>query len=1588
LERLRVLYVSDRTDAPYRYRCVHACEQLRDAGAIANILQLGDRRLPGAVEAYSVVVLFRLPWRAEVEEIVAAARRAGVPIVFDCDDLVFDPAAAALMPFRVLFTAEDWERAYGHQLRDLRRTFDICDLFIGSTATLADWSARLGKPGGVHPNVVPSGYLKLGPWITRARPALQGARTIGYFAGSNTHDLDFAVVAPALRRALASDPSARLLIAGYLDIAQNLRGFESRVVRIPHVSFRVLPWELAACSVTIAPLAAINEFTNAKSALKMFEPGAFGVPVIASPSAEMRRSIEHGRTGWLAHTADEWVHALREALNPANAREVGTRAKNAVIRSHTAAAVAGQLSHLLSRVTIPATGPAPALEPLEFDEYTGRSDPISRSAAHARRARDLAVVMSALRYRPSDTPAPDAIDLFVSRIADEQPLAPTRTPNGEIILIAGDPERSGWTSNAEIERGSVALGERRALGVDAQSHSPLIELEGCHARYAVVRLRASTPDGHANAQLYWRAGLRRNFSESRSITLSLIADGTDRTYLIDLAASSIALRQRRTHFRFDPLDRPGSVRVLSLVLLPEGWRTPESVSQRTPRAVPVNGSKRKVTRSLRRLLSRLQVGDCIWVTSKRKASWLRSVLERRLAETGCVVEQLVAEPEGTTRCLLRRIEPSARRGVDIIVPVYNAGEQTLRCLKSVMAHARGDFRVVVIDDGSSDPQLWPALRKFAAGKECVVLLRNDRNVGFVQTCNRGMEHAGSRDVLLLNSDTKVYRGFLSRMQKCVYADATTGIVSPLSNNATICSAPKFCRPNELPDGMTGAQMARLVRRSAQKRRLELVTPVGFCMYIRAELLEKVGGFDAERFGRGFGEENDLGERAKQAGWKVRLADDVYVWHEGKASFGQEGFALEAKNAKALEARHPGYHAAVAHFIRENPLAPIHDDLRFHLARKTLATDAAPLSLLHASPFAKQPGGSEYVALDLVRLLRLPRAVLAYPVSGGLEVAEVIAGDVEHPTRHVFPLSSPVPRFCHEHREAEGLFEEILRLFQVGWLHIHHLMFWPLALHATLRRLGIPYVITVHDFYGVCPSQNLLDVRTHTLCCPHDGADPTRTAACLRALFEQAGQAVPEDLSAFATDHRTRFQALFAEADKVLFPSPSALQIVTRVHPSARHHLLPHGYVPHTRLINGVRSRANPSQSSSMSRKPGPLRVALIGEIAYPAKGAREYLHVMDRCRDEALEWHIFGPTDRFDFDTKLAKLGGRVRIVRHGAYCREEVSDLLRQAHIDLALILPVWPETFSLTLSEVLAANVAVVASRQGALVDRLEGRPDAILVDSAAEAADVLKSLCNDSGRVQSLLNATAGIEAPDANIWLNKHRELYAECRRRAPRDHLRQLRCSDLCRLSATRIRRPLTMEASSSTQPASRFANASWYRNAERLKPYLPETVRALVRRQLAQDGYKTLVRYRLPGPNARIGGDIRLDARYLRTARCTSFGTDPHIVLDLKPISPNEVDAIRFNLWCSHPGYAYAQIYWRHQGDSAFCEEKSAIISLNATFPDWQEYVMRLDERAHPSWYSGDRIVGLRFDPVNFTGLFCVGELALCAARPRVPTPT
>lgn len=254
----------------------------------------------------------------------------------------------------------------------------------------------------------------------------------------------------------------------------------------------------------------------------------------------------------------------------------------------------------------------------------------------------------------------------------------------------------------------------------------------------------------------------------------------------------------------------------------------------------------------------------------------------------------------------------------VLVPVFNAVAATRSCLEALQACVPHTTPISLIDDASTDPAIAPLLAAFASSRPGIAVTTHARNLGFVASVNRGLADC-DEDILLLNSDTVPTPGFLERIEACARQDVRIASVTPFSNNAEICSFPRFCVANPVPEQLDDCAAAFALEANMP---IDLPTGVGFCMWLRRAAIVAIGNFDAATFGRGYGEENDWCQRAAGHGWRNVLCPSAFVAHVGHASFAGTGERPGGENLRRLGARYPRYNAQVAEFIARDPLLEV------------------------------------------------------------------------------------------------------------------------------------------------------------------------------------------------------------------------------------------------------------------------------------------------------------------------------------------------------------------------------------------------------------------------------------------------------------------------------------------------------------------------------------------------------------------------------------------------------------------------------------------------------------------------------------------
>ena len=635
----------------------------------------------------------------------------------------------------------------------------------------------------------------------------------------------------------------------------------------------------------------------------------------------------------------------------------------------------------------------------------------------------------------------------------------------------------------------------------------------------------------------------------------------------------------------------------------------------------------------------------------------------------------------------RRPPVGNRRGsrgrVDIVVPVYAGYEETLACLGSVLTTTTLDrAELVVVNDASPDPALVAALHAMAADGR-ITLLTNPANVGFPGTANRGIRLHPDRDIVLLNSDTRVFANWLERLTSAAYSADDVGTITPLGHAASITSYPWNGERDTAESACTseqGEEIDRIARTVNAGRAVDLPTGVGFCMYLRRDCLDEVGELDERTFGKGYGEENDFCLRARQLGWRHLAATDVFVWHQGSRSFGAARRVLQARNARVLNARYPGYESLIAKFVASDALRTARRAIDMQRLLERLVNPALLLTFDLGGGVARHVDGrrSELGAAGHTVVIMYCRRRAESKDRVAVHARADGCGEIE--------LTFDMP-------DELSALRTCLLAMQLTAIEIHHFLGSGGQLLELVVGLGVAYRIYVHDYSWICPRVSLLGGQG-VYCGEPD-------LSLCEACVSTHGSALGESLTVAAL--RKRSSRVIGEAAAVVVPTLDVRRRLTRYFPEISFQLVPweDPVIPARR------------QSPAGER----IRVAVIGAISFQ-KGFR----VLQECaqdaaaRDLPLDFIVIGYTRD---DTALLEVG---RVFVTGPYEEEEIGHLLLREQCHVALFPSVTPETWCYSLTHGLRCGLPVIAFDIGAIAERLrETTASYALLPLTATAGDI---------------------------------------------------------------------------------------------------------------------------------------------------------------------------------------------------------------------------------------------------------------------------
>jgi len=616
---------------------------------------------------------------------------------------------------------------------------------------------------------------------------------------------------------------------------------------------------------------------------------------------------------------------------------------------------------------------------------------------------------------------------------------------------------------------------------------------------------------------------------------------------------------------------------------------------------------------------------------------------------------------------VQSLVPVLDEPIDIIVPVFNGFAHVKRLLESLLKNTQEPFRLIIIDDASTDYRVVDYLRELAqkyANK--IFLFRNDRNMGFTHSVNRGLKEVQGHAVIL-NSDTVVPPGWLTRLMEPILKNHKVASVTPFTNAGTICSFPEFLKDNELPEDLTVEEVDAFFNSlSGLGCEIRLPTGVGFCMALNREALKEVGLFDERNFPRGYGEENDWCMRALKKGYKHLIAYNLFVAHEHGGSFtSEEKKKLMERHLNRLKELYPQYEELIRSFIEEDPLR----ELRNAIGIK-LFSSKKPTTLVVDHELG---GGANIYRKNLIKeRLKEDRFVLLYTESY-LSIPKLYGFYKDFQLGPEELTAEELLSFLREIRPEEVFINELVSFSN------------PLKLIEQLVKLkeekGFRLVFAIHDYYAICPSYNLLNEKGLFCGVP---LDPN---ICNKCLEKNPYSGKPEIKR--IESWRKKWETFLQACDRIICFSENSKKLLLRAYPSLKEEKLL--IIPHR--LDLELKKPHPKRLGNT------LTVGVIGAINYQ-KGLSILFELAKRIKEEHLPVKIV--VVGYTSEPIPKELQDIIKVT--GPYKREELPAIIEREGIEVILFPSVVPETFSFVLEEVMNMELPIVAFDIGAQEERVK--------------------------------------------------------------------------------------------------------------------------------------------------------------------------------------------------------------------------------------------------------------------------------------------
>lgn len=567
------------------------------------------------------------------------------------------------------------------------------------------------------------------------------------------------------------------------------------------------------------------------------------------------------------------------------------------------------------------------------------------------------------------------------------------------------------------------------------------------------------------------------------------------------------------------------------------------------------------------------------------------------------------------------------------------------------------------------------------------------------------------DLLLLYSGVFLPQQALTHFSSALNSNPHIATVSPLCNQGQL-----FALFDNAPEDVPLELINRALAETKSAAALEFPFFYPLCVYWRKDAMAALLGLGLEDIST-----IGLAKSITNAGFIHSVSPWVYA-----------NAALKQSNAVASIDNHMLSQPLLLH----HPLQSLRLQLKqfyqhYQTARQQAKNGPVQLHIMHSWGGGLHLWVRDYIDADQQGQNFVLKSLGDWGAFGKL-LALYRHPDATEPIKQ-WRLHYPIHGTAITHMQYTQIIAEIIEDFAIEQILVSSLIGHALDCMNTT----IPTAIVLHDFYPFCPAIYIY----------HDGICQT----CDSNKLQHCEQHNPLNNLFKGVDHRywlgvrKRYAALLlAQRHPLIVPSESVARHFKQLLPELQQ--LPFQHIPHG--LPDKLARVKKLQPNAHPR----LRIILLGKLD-THKGLGLFRQIASEITTFA-DVILLGSGK----SGKAFKNIKGIRVETH--YEQDQLTARLRHYAPDLGLLLPIWPETYSYTLSELLAHAIPTVVTANGALLDRIEDGHNGFVVDSDPESIIAqLRLLAENRDAIVPVKNQLLQLQCRTAAMMVNDYQQLFS-------------------------------------------------------------------------------------------------------------------------------------------------------------------------------------------------------------------------------------